>query len=396
MEMPRTMRRGAILAALACGALLCTPAAASAAEAIYGLTDDNRILRFNTDSPGHVLSTVPVQGLETGETLVGLDVRLANDHLYAIGTSNRIYQVNPVTGATRRAFDPLNPGLSGAAFGLDFNPVTDTLRVVSDSEQNLRVPFDGGNAGRAFAETNLAYAAGDPGAGSNPAVTAAAYTNNVPGAAETTLYDIDTARDALVRQNPPNDGTLTTVGSLGVDAEANAGFDIAPAGNTAYAVLRPAGSERALLYRVDLANGAATPVSERAALGTTAAIRGIAVAGTVADDRTRPEMSMAFSSTILEENTNPLKPSISCDEACTITVSARVEGVSAGTGTAVLDEAGRVTVEIPLTVTAQRRIERRGTELIRLNVAAVDAAGNRTEQNGRLSRTQTIGARLNG
>ena len=62
-------------------------------------------------------------------------------------------------------------------------------------------------------------------------------------------------------------------------------------------------------------------------------------------------MSVAFSSTILEQNTNPLKPSISCDEACTITVSARVEGRAAGTGTATLDEAGRVTVEIPLNVT---------------------------------------------
>ena len=394
--MPRTKRSGALLAALTCGALLAAPAGASAAEAIYGLTDDNRIVRFSSDSPGNVVSTVAVQGLEAGETLVGLDVRLANDHLYAVGTSNRIYQVNPVTGATRRAFDPLDPGLSGAAFGLDFNPVTDTLRIVSDGEQNLRVPFDGGNAGRSIAETQLAYAAGDAGAGSNPSVTAAAYTNNVPGATETTLYDIDTARDALVRQNPPNDGTLTTVGALGLDAEANAGFDIAPAGNTAYAVLRPAGAERAQLYRIDLASGRATPVSDRAALGTTSPIRGIAVAGTVPDDRTRPEMSIAFSSTILEENTNPLKPSISCDEPCTITASARVEGVSGGTGTAVLDAPGRTTVEIPLTITAQRRIARRGTELIRLSVSAVDAAGNVTEQNGRLSRTQTIGARLNG
>ena len=104
-------------------------------------------------------------------------------------------------------------------------------------------------------------------------------------------------------------------------------------------------------------------------------------------------MSVAFSSTILEQNTNPLKPSISCDEACTITVAAQVEGRSAGTGTATLDDAGRVTVEIPLSTTIQRRIARRGTELISIDVTSVDAAGNTTTQNDRLSRTQTIAAR---
>ena len=302
-----------------------------------------------------------------------------------------------MTGATRRVFDPLTPVLNGTSFGVDFNPVADALRIVSDSEQNLRVPFTGGQAGNAANDSALQYAAGDPGAGSNPAVAGAGYTNSFPSASETTLFDIDTARDALVRQSPPNDGTLTTVGALGVDADAQAGFDVSPQGNAAYAVLRPVGAERASLYRVDLTTGRANTVSERAALGTTAVLRGIAVAtGGVDDDRTAPEMSVAFSSTILEENTNPLQPSISCDEACTITVSARVDGINAGSGTATLDDAGRVTVEIPLTASARRRIARSGSELISLNAASVDAAGNRTEQNGRLSRTQTIQDRLDG
>ena len=396
MHNQRRLKCGAVAAAV-CGALLAVPAGASAADTIYGLTDDNRLLRFNSDTPGKIQQTVPVQGLEPGETLVGIDVRPANDVLYGVGTTNRIYQINPVTGATRRAFDPFTPALSGTSFGVDFNPTNDSLRILSDADQNLRVPFDGGQAGNASNETQLQYAAGDPGAGSNPAVAGAGYTNSFPGASETSLYDLDTARDVLVRQNPPNGGTLATVGALGVDADAQAGFDVSPQGNTAYAVLRPAGAQRALLYRVDLSRGTATTVSDRAALGTNAQLRGIAVAtGGVDDDRTRPEMSVAFSSTILEENTNPLKPSVSCDEACTITVSARVEGINAGTGQAVLDDAGRATVEIPLTAAAQRRIRRQGTELITLNVLSVDAAGNRTEQNGRLSRTQTIGARLNG
>ena len=396
--MHRTLKSAAVAAA-ACGALLGAPGVASAADAIYGLTDSNRLVRFNSDSPGRVLQTVPVQGLQPGETLVGIDVRAANDHLYGVGTTNRIYRINPVTGATRVAFgDPFAPpGLTGASFGVDFNPVGDALRIVSDAEQNLRVPFDGGNAGRANADDALQYAAGDAGAGSNPSVVGAGYTNSFPGATETALYDIDTARDTLVRQNPPNAGTLTTVGGLGIDAEAVGGFDISPQANVAYAALRPVGQPRHALYRVDLITGGVQVAAAPAAIGTDAPLRGIAVAtGAVDDDRTRPEMSVAFSSTILEENTDPLKPSVSCDEACTITVNARVEGRAAGTGTATLDDAGRVTIEIPLNVTARRRIAVEGTERISLSVRAVDTAGNITEQNGRLSRTQTAQGRLNG
>jgi uncharacterized protein DUF4394 len=387
---------GGLVATAACGALLGAPAAASAADAVYGLTDANRIVRFNTDSPGRVLQTVPVQGLQPGETLVGLDVRPANDTLYAVGTSNRVYQVNPVTGATRPAFDPFSPGLNGASFGIDFNPVTDVLRIVSDADQNLRIPF-GNSSGNASAEDPLHYGPTDVNNGQDPAVGAAGYTNSFPSATETVLYDIDTNRDVLVKQDPPNNGTLVTVGPLGFDAEAQGGFDVSPQGNVAYAALRAPGAPRTSLYRIDLATGRATPATSQPAIGVDGPLRGIAVAtGGVDDDRTRPEMSVAFSSTILEENTNPLKPSISCDEACTITASARVEGRAAGQGTATLDDAGRVTVEIPLNITAQRRIDREGTERISLSVRAVDAAGNITEQNGRLSRTQTAQGRLNG
>jgi hypothetical protein len=394
--MHRTIRTAATAAA-ACGALLAAPGAASAADAIFALTDDNRIMRFNSDSPGKVLQTVPVQGLQGGETLVGLDVRPANDTLYAVGSTSRIYQVNPITGASRPAFPAFTPPLNGSSFGIDFNPVPDALRIVSDAEQNLRVPFGGNNAGNAVEDGQLRYADGDPNAGQNPSVAGAGYTNSFPGATETVLFDIDTARDVLVRQAPPNAGTLNTVGALGVDAEALAGFDISPQGNIAYAALRAPGANRHALHRIDLATGRATPAATSPTIGSIAQVRGIAVAtGGVDDDRTAPEMSIAFSSTILEENTNPLKPSISCDEACTITVSVQVEGRAAGSGTATLDEAGRVTVEVPLNATARRRIARPGSERISLSARSVDAAGNATEQNGRLSRTQTAQSRLNG
>lgn len=393
--MRQSIRRGVFAAAVG-GVLLAAPSVAGAADAIYGLTDDNQIVRFNSDSPGAARQIVAVRGLQQGETLVGLDTRPQTDTLYAVGTTNRIYQVNPVTGATRPAFGPFSPALNGASFGIDFNPVADALRIVSDAEQNLRVPFAGGAAGTAQAEGALQYAAGDPGAGSNPSVGAAAYTNSTPGASQTTLYDIDTARDVLVRQDPPGAGTLVTVGALGFDAQEPAAFDVSPQGNVAYAALRRQRQDVTSLYRVDLNTGRATAVRPLPWIATPRPLRGIAVAsGAVPDDRVAPQLSVAFSSTILEHNTNVLKPSVSCNEACAIAVTARVGRRIAGGGIDALASAGRTTVEVPLRPSARLRIARPGTELISLNIVAIDAAGNRRERN-RISRTQTLAERRAG
>ncbi|HEY9657765.1 MAG TPA: DUF4394 domain-containing protein, partial [Allocoleopsis sp.] len=154
----------------------------------------------------------------------------------------------------------LNPALTGTAAGFDFNPVVDRLRLVSDTDDNLRLEPTGGTL--AGTDTKLAYAATDPRVGTNPNVTAAAYTNNFAGTATTTLYGIDTTLDTLVRQGDlngspisPNTGSLFTVGALGVDFAAGAGFDILTDSsntNTAYAI------SGTTLYSINLTTGGAT------------------------------------------------------------------------------------------------------------------------------------------
>ena len=52
--------------------------------------------------------------------------------------------------------------------------------------------------------------------GEKPNIVAGAYTNSVKGAKETALYNIDATIGGLIKQAPPNDGTLNTVGPLGV------------------------------------------------------------------------------------------------------------------------------------------------------------------------------------
>jgi hypothetical protein len=90
------------------------------------------------------------------------------------------------------------------------------------------------------------------------------------GAEETTLYDVD-ATGSILRQAPPNDGVLNTVGMLGMKAD-NAAFDIASMGDGRNEGWLMAGDT---LYRVDLATGKGTQIGKIA--GVSGPVRDIAV-----------------------------------------------------------------------------------------------------------------------
>jgi hypothetical protein len=283
---------------------------------------------------------------------------------------------------------PFIPALAGASFGFDFNPTVDRIRVTSDAEQNLRLNPDTGAV--AAVDTNLAYAAGDPGAGTNPSVAGSAYTNNFAGATSTTLYDIDNARHALVTQNPPNDGTLTTVGALGTNNEAVA-FDIGD-GNIAYAVLNGE-QNRQTLDRVDLSNGHATQATNFF-IGTDQRLTGLAAAGTVPDDNTAPDESIALSSTQLRERLLAVgvRMSVACNEACTATAAVTFAGRSSGLNGAVVSGGpGRSTLTVALNQRTRDAIRRANVRLT-VRITVIDGAGNRSRQT-RVLRSQTLGQR---
>lgn len=221
----------------------------------WGLDDLGRLVRVSTQ--GYTFDPRVVTGLQAGETLVGVDIRPATGQLYGLGSTSRLYLIDTNTAvATSVSLAPFTPALQAGAtaFGFDFNPTVDRIRVVSNTGQNIRLnPNDGTVAGT---DPNVAYAVGDPNVGRTPVVTAVAYTNSVPPpVASTTLYDIDTAQGVLATQNPTT-GALTTVGSLGVTVGALAAFDIQPGTNLAYASLVVGGVTG--LYSINLTTGAAT------------------------------------------------------------------------------------------------------------------------------------------
>ncbi|MFN0149669.1 MAG: DUF4394 domain-containing protein [bacterium] len=220
---------------------------------IVALTHDNTLVRFNAASPG-VVSSTPITG--ASGTLVGIDVRPADARLYALSDGYDLYVIDAATGKAKSASTLTAPFDGGTHSGFDFNPQADRLRLVAENGQNLRVHVD---LGAAATDGALTYAPKDANAGTRPRLAAAAYTRSIAGAATTQLFNIDAGTDVLVLQDPPNDGVLRTIGSLGVDFDSESGFDILSGPGESERAFAATGS---VLYRVDLATGAAV------ALGT--------------------------------------------------------------------------------------------------------------------------------
>ena len=105
------------------------------------LTVDNRLITFDRARPDIIATDVPVTGLGTGETLIGIDYRTRNGLLYGL-TRNAVYQLSlRGVASNRRA---LSTPLTGTDFGVDFNPVADLLRVISNGNTSQVVNADTG------------------------------------------------------------------------------------------------------------------------------------------------------------------------------------------------------------------------------------------------------------
>ncbi|MCF6132548.1 DUF4394 domain-containing protein [Flavobacterium wongokense] len=220
----------------------------------FGLTSTNTLVRYNANDSETAISTTAVTGLQAGENLMAIDFRPGTGQLYGLGSTSRLYIINQNTGAaTAVGTVPFTPALTGSLAGFDFNPTVDRIRVVTSSGLNIRLNPETGVV--AATDTNL-----NPG---TPNISSAAYTNNTSGAATTELFTIDTSTGMLYKQDPPNAGTLTSIGSLSISGSitGDGGFDIAPDG-TAIASLTAGGENH--LYQINLTTGKATDLGELA------------------------------------------------------------------------------------------------------------------------------------
>lgn len=276
------MRTTAIMM-LTSGVALASGVHAAELTMVQSLQQGSTLVTVDSAAPSTVLRSVALSGLPVGARLIGFDARpAAGSVLYGLANTGQLYVINGITGVATSLGAPLALGQFPAHSGFDFNPTVDRIRIVTDANQNLRVNPDNGAV--AATDPNVAYRAGDSGAGLDPAITGAAYTNNVAGATSTVLYLIDTNRAVLVTQGSvdgsvgPNTGQLFTVGALGLATNATSGFDISRTGEIVALLTDNAGAQA--LYRVNLATGAATRIGGVPGGPVGAAFTGIAFSQT--------------------------------------------------------------------------------------------------------------------
>lgn len=252
----------AVFALSACGGdnntIIIAPSAL--ATNAVALTGSNQLWSIDIAKSNTIAKRVQVTGLGSNEDLLGIDYRPADGKLYGI-TKDAVYVIDDVTGVAsgRQALIASNSTLvftaplTGTNFGIDFNPVVDRMRVVSDSAMSLVVNVDTGAVNRQADIGTI----GAGGVAITPqptgfSITGAAYTNSISKPTSTRLWDIDTLGDRLFQQNAANnDSQLSGAVPLGVNATDVNGFDIDGANNKGYAALKVGSSVG--LYAIDLA-----------------------------------------------------------------------------------------------------------------------------------------------
>lgn len=255
------------------------------AEALYGLTTDNRLITFDTAAPS-MGSAVGLSGLAASEKLLGLDARPTNGQLYTLSNLGNVYTLDASTGAATFV-TALKAPINGSLLGFDFNPNADvsgaaSLRVLTAAGDNYAVNVNpGANLGAVTKQTNVSSASGAL------KLTGAAYSNNDTNpATPTVLFAIDTISSSLFSTSAPAGGVYTRVGSLGASSLNVFGFDISGSG-VAYAGLTGDDSYSSL-YTINLQTGAASLIGAFGIQGNTAlpTIVGLAVAPAVPEPST--------------------------------------------------------------------------------------------------------------
>jgi hypothetical protein len=215
----------------------------------YALADGAQLDKYSAAAPDEILNSAAISGLQPGEKILGIDFRPATGQLFGVGSTSRIYVIDPETGAaTMVGATPFTPALEGGVTSFDFNPTVDRIRLVTGTGQNLRLNPNTGTVAVVDGTIN-----GQDGA----QIAGVAYTNNFAGATTTTLYGIDIVSEKLFAITPPNNGTLVEVGPLMTQNHlGEGGFDIS--GDVALCLFKV--NQKATLFTVDLATGRAEMV----------------------------------------------------------------------------------------------------------------------------------------
>src|SRR3954447_19467877 len=253
---------------LVVAACLAFAAPAVAADHLYGITDavPPHLVAFEAVAPIAFTSDRAITGLATGDTVVGMDVSPRDGGLYVLTNNGGVgdfYSLDPGTGAAtsigQLTADPSDATapyttLSAGAYGTDFIPPSNLLRVVVSTGQNI--PVDTTNA-RVITDNNIT-----PG---GTQLTGVAFHNNDndPGT-NTTEYAYNFANNKFGTVVTPNNGNFVPASGGGDSGVASANsslvnLDEAPSGNL-WATHFVTADAAQNLYQVNQGTGAHTKI----------------------------------------------------------------------------------------------------------------------------------------
>lgn len=233
------------VAAVACLALAAPSAFAD--ELVATQPDSNDLFYFESDAPEDV-DRETLSGLDEGENLLGLDVRPATGGLYVLGDHGNVYVVNTLSNTALKVASlpiELDAADRNVKFGVNFNPVADRMRIVTNDDENFNVDPA---TGAVTVEGKLQYDNQDH---ESPSVVAAAYTLP-PAGHPTTLYAVDQNRDGLYKVLPPASGVLSDREALDIDPSQVTGLDI---GHDAGGFLVTTTNGTSQLFQLDVVTG---------------------------------------------------------------------------------------------------------------------------------------------
>lgn len=124
--------------------LLLLPAPALGAEAFVGVLEDGRVVRFTSEAPFALTTPRTPVGLAAGERLLALGQGPRG--LVAVGSSARLYALDPASGRATPIGAPFERGLRGSRFSLAAASGATSARLLSDVGQDLVVDLQSGAA----------------------------------------------------------------------------------------------------------------------------------------------------------------------------------------------------------------------------------------------------------
>ncbi len=358
-----------LLTLVAAALAFAVPATAHAAEGFVGVTENGSLVRFTSRSPYALTTPRAPRGLAPGERLVALGK--GSRGVVGVGSSARLYAVDPVSARVKPIGSPFAQGLRGSRFSLAVAPKSDRARLLSDVGQDLKIDLlTGATENGPGLRRERDGAAVRPAADATPDGALVGAQLN-PAVLLRELASGTTTMAELRLETPDGFGLGEPVGfQLGEDGR---GYVIAVAAD------RKRDRQSALLI-VDPSTGAPAPPRALAFQTFGRRLDTFAALGAVPDDHTPPRVQVSLPKVIsaraLVGNRLPLH--VRSSEAGQVTASLRVAGVRVGFGFATRDTPGVFTFDAFLLGRRDAaRVRRSVGRSVQIIVGVNDLKGNR-------------------